>query len=833
MPSHIRLALLALSLLGFLACTGGGSTGPTVDGSVSNPAVSPTPDPTHGLFWDASPGSTLLPPGSTSIPFTVNTNQKTSCRYSVGSDLGYAGMTPFEGGQGTTSHTATFKGLNPDTTVVNDVYVRCDAAPNQVLHLRYRVLPSPAPSYPHRANLWGDWNNFKNWSPDRLGKIDLWIRSNITETNAAYLRSLNGHTLILDSTNATSPSTTIPDSYWLKDVNGKRIENWTNWWLLNLTKPEVADFLARYAYQRLLDSNLAFDGMFFDNVFLSVGTPYTDVRGNSVLIDANEDGIADDQATLNAAWRAGVLREMQTFRSLMPNAYLMGHVSDSASADVQALFDGESIGFTAAGIKDGSRTLDTLWSQYDPWWENPHSKAVTTLIESAPPFEIGYGYGFSPHSGSIPAATLEFARTYFPYVRWGLGLTLLRDGYFCHELGDTWHGQAWWYDELDADLGNPKGASYLYDWGITPTTDYVTNGGFETAITPAWALWVDTPKGISATLVQDVAQSSAGSASGKINITGTAQASTGSVSLMEKNLTTTKGISYDVSFMLKCESAQSFQVVLQKGSPDWHAYGLAKSLKYTGPGWQSFTLTFEATDTATDGRLTFNFGTQLGSIWIDDVKMVQHPPDILRRDFEKGTVLVNATQQRMTVPLNGSFKRLTGVQAPRYQYVVDDADVAFTAGNWMKASYDTGLWTATGPWFHDWGVGCHQSSSTTDTASWDLGIRADDTYTLDAWWPAAPDATNWSSAVRYDVIVNGAVVLSKTLDQTQKGDQWNRIASIALTQAAGAKVRITNLQAKPAIADAILVQSTARCNDGSDAATVELDAKDAILLLKK
>jgi hypothetical protein len=213
--------------------------------------------------------------------------------------------------------------------------------------------------------------------------------------------------------------------------------------------------------------------------------------------------------------------------------------------------------------------------------------------------------------------------------------------------------------------------------------------------------------------------------------------------------------------------------------------------------------------------------------------MVQHPPDILRRDFEKGTVLVNASKQRMTIPISGSFKRLTGTQAPRYQYVVDDAEAAFTAGNWVAAAYDTGLWSATGPWYHDWGTGCHQSSSTTDTATWDLGIRADDTYTLDAWWPAATAATNWSNAVRYDVIVNGSVVATATLDQTKNGDQWNRIASVALTKAAGAQVRITNLQAKPAIADAILVQSTARYNDGSDASSVELDAKDAIILLKK
>ena len=57
----------------------------------------------------------------------------------------------------------------------------------------------------------------------------------------------------------------------------------------------------------------------------------------------------------------------------------------------------------------------------------------------------------------VRSSTLEFARTYYPYVRFGLVLTLMNDGYFAHEFGDTWHGNDWWYDELDFDLGIPLG----------------------------------------------------------------------------------------------------------------------------------------------------------------------------------------------------------------------------------------------------------------------------------------------------------------------------------------------------------------------------------------
>jgi hypothetical protein len=84
------------------------------------------------------------------------------------------------------------------------------------------------------------------------------------------------------------------------------------------------------------------------------------------------------------------------------------------------------------------------------------------------------------------------------------------------------------------------------------------------------------------------------------------------------------------------------------------------------------------------------------------------------------------------------------------------------------------------------------------------------------------------------VVVNGEVKATATVDQTQGGDQWHRIASgVTLSRSAGAQVRITNLQSKPAIADAILVQSTARYNDGSDASSVELDPMDAVVLRRK
>ena len=828
---EFRFLLLFLGLAGLLACGGGGGGSGSQPGGNSGSGI----DTTHELFWNATPPSTLLPPGSTTLAFTVNTNRATSCRYSLGQALAFDAMTPFDSGQGATTHAVTFTGLDPDTTKVNEVYIRCDVAPDQLLHLRYRVLPLANPSFPRKGNLWGSWSVMKNGGIDHCKRIDLWLGAGFSETEVRQLRALNPDVLVLDSINTVEHSDSeklnIPDNYWLKDTTGKRIEVWNGAYRLNLTKPEVAAYQAQFAYKHLLDKNLCMDGMFFDNFMTSQSWVTQDMWGHPVQVDANEDGLPDDPVTLNAAWRAGVFAELEAWRILMPHAYTSGHLQESTSADTQAIFNGNSIGFSAPGTKDGSRSFPDLWSAYNSWWDTGHSPTIT-MIESGPPFEIAYGYGYQP-SKDLPAATLEFARTYYPYMRWGLGLTLMNDGYFANELGDTWHGNDWWYDELDFDLGYPKGPAQRLDLGATPTTDWILNGGFEQALSPTWTNWVNTAAGASATFTRDTAQAVAGSASCRADITNAGQGANWHIALMQMNVPTTKGTSYDLSFKIRSDAPHPFSVGIQKGSPDWHSYGLSKSLTSTGPTWQSLSVTFEATETATDGRLSFNVGSKTGSVWIDDVKLQLHPPDVFRRDFDKGAVILNASKARRTIQVSGSYRRLTETQAPRYQYVVDDADAAFSAGTWATASYDSGQWMALGPWFHDWGTGCHQSSSTTGSATWDLGLRSNDTYTLDAWWPAAPGATNWSSQVLYEVVVNGQVIASATFDQTKGGDQWHRIASLPLTVAAGAQVRITNLQAKPAIADAILVQSAARYNDGSDASNVELDAMDAILLQAK
>ncbi len=132
-----------------------------------------------------------------------------------------------------------------------------------------------------------------------------------------------------------------------------------------------------------------------------------------------------------------------------------GHLPRPPDADTLEVFNGDSVGFLVPQAKDGSIGFYQLFDLYNNWFSDGR-RPVTMMLESAPPYQIGYGYGYDP-TNAIPASTWEFARTYYPYMRFGLATTLMNDGYFAHEFGDTFHGNDWWYDELDFDLGYPSG----------------------------------------------------------------------------------------------------------------------------------------------------------------------------------------------------------------------------------------------------------------------------------------------------------------------------------------------------------------------------------------
>jgi hypothetical protein len=773
------------------------------------------------------PASTLLAPGTTGLDLSVDSAVATGCAWSLGTAKSYAEMTAFTSGAGSTSHSTHLSGLDPSPAVLNHVYVRCASNPSFVLALEYRSLHVVNPSFPRTGNLWGWWS-FSKKSPAYMARTDLWVTGgDVDEQRIRKLRKLNPNILVLNSINAVEEGG-LSEDYYLHDIHGKKIEVWPGSYRLNLTKTYVADYQAHSAYDLLLKNNLICDGMFFDNVMTTQSWQTKDIYGNPFVVDANEDGKADDLTTFDAAWKAGVFREIREFRRLMPHAIVTGHSMNIQESGIAQLFNGLSIGFRTADVLEQETSFDSLLTEYQSWM-NKAVKPHVTMFEASPPDQIAYGYDYSPEK-KIPASTLEFARTLYPYMRFGLGLTLLNDGYFAYEFGDTWHGNDWWYDELNFNLGHPRGAARAIKVGAAVKESLLSGGSFERAklVDSSWGFWADSTNGYQASAQIDHSNPGAGKASARVDVTAT-PGTDWRVALYSDGAAVKKGKSYDISFLARANEARPLSLIIQKGSPDWRQYGETNKFDLTSH-WKRYHLSFESSGTDSKARVEFMAGATTGSVWIDDVRFFPHRNVIYRRAFDHGLVLLNPNRQTERIATGAGWRRLKGSQAPRWELMDDDSDAGFTAPKSAQVeALDSGESTALGPFYHSWKGKIHLLTGGSN-GSWRLTVPGANLFSIDAWWPAAPAAKDWSRTARYDVYVNGKRVASQRLDQTGGGDRWHRVARLLLPAGKHTVVRLVCAGSHPCAADALYLRSKARYNDGSIAKSVELAPMDAIVL---
>ncbi len=425
-----------------------------------------------------SPPSGLLPPGTTAVPLLFNTVQPTTCRYSIGAALDYSAMEALDSGPAT-AHNASAAGLSTDPRVLNHLYLRCDSNPDYLLSTTYRVVAAPTGRFPRIGNIWLGGETYRN-APEIAAKTQLFLGGTLAAGEANALRAQNPGVLILPSIQMDDDfSLTLPESYYLHDIHGNRISDWCTplAYSYNMTRPEVATYVGQQAYQMLAQSNWAFDGLFFDSFGTTRSVSMIDCHGNAVQVDANGDGQPDNQAQLNAAWAAGVYLAVSTFHGVAPGAYASGHVLESpAEPRSLATFNGTSLEFDQQYVREGQKAFGSLWSLYQTWETQAVAPAIT-LMQSAPPNQLAYGYGYDPMYG-MPPALAAFAQAWYPNMRFGLALALMGDGFSVHDVGDYAvgaHTFTWWYDEYDFDLGYPLGPATQVGTGPVYRRDF-TNG---------------------------------------------------------------------------------------------------------------------------------------------------------------------------------------------------------------------------------------------------------------------------------------------------------------------------------------------------------------------
>eukprot|EP00040_Diaphanoeca_grandis_P035995 m.227736 g.227736 ORF g.227736 m.227736 type:complete len:887 (-) comp33530_c0_seq1:113-2773(-) len=847
---------------------------------------------TSAVSIEVWPPTTLLPAKLDTVEIQVNTSAPvTACTWELSGRSERGILTP-TAGSGSRSFTATVSSLLTAPDAANILKVTCcytaqgTSTPqfcpfNTVV---YRCVPDvEGAPYPKKGNLWGSYNYFRQPLSYAASRVSLWLGSDWNITQIAELRKHNPHTIVLTSINACEHEDGLPEHFYLHNISSPtdRLESWPGAFRLDITLPEVQRYQATIMYSLVVlggseghatnngsvvgATSITYDGIFVDNVFIDDGwnTNRNDIHNNKFFpctlgcgCDASKPNpTPDTEACFNANWHTGIQAELDSFRYMMPHALMDGHAMGNDGPDspiIGELFNAISIGFTVPMMVEGLTSFKDGYDDYSKWNDATNVRSPhITMVESAVRLMYGYGYGFDTQlakhgqEGYIPDATLLFAQQEYQYMRFGLAFTLMQDGYFTHEIGDSSHGQDWWYDEEDFVLGKPiTNATQLPPSGVPPPpplqlTDYI--------------LWANTQAGASATLTMDPStlppHVTTPSAKVVVDKVCTGSGCDDSVELEHQKTDYVKGQKYKINFWAKSSASTTIHVVSQQEVAPWSSFGLDEQTYTLSAEWVLFSAEFTATATASTtsplgtAKISFLLGHQANTtVWIGGLELsLDNSISVFRRDFDCGIAVVNGEATSQTIDVGAGYARLNGSQAPKWQYTVDDANTtAFSVigGHWnttneFEHGYSVKSPTAeqnVPPYYHQY-MGSLHMGKPGSTADFDIGVREQGTYNVSVWWPrATPAMGGWNTKMGVAVISDGKTVCQTSVDLTSLGDRWVLVAqSVHLSVDTHVQL-VCPTSGGGCVADAVLVESEARFNDGAEVQSVTLAGKDGIVL---
>ena len=326
------------------------------------------------------------------------------------------------------------------------------AAALVLVGIGYVILFSPQLSLalrgsPKRANYFLGWEIPLSKVPE-LAKWDLLVLDMETQVNSAEaikkIRQLNPDIILLAyitpqeiKQDAASGSSImrrklvagINSNWYLTDTQNNRLTFWPGTWMLNVADNAPAvngvrfnQYLAQFVSQEILSTGL-WDGVFYDNAWKDVKW----IAGNTV--DLNKDLGTDTE--IDYHWQQGMRELYQKTRQLTGNKYILvgNATSDAYKNDLNGIM------------------LESFPS-FLGWQQAMKTYLANQTADPKPRFMI-----INVNTGNTGK------QSDFKKVRFGLASTLLLDGYYSFDFGDQNHGQTWWYDEYDVDLGKPLGAA--------------------------------------------------------------------------------------------------------------------------------------------------------------------------------------------------------------------------------------------------------------------------------------------------------------------------------------------------------------------------------------
>ncbi|MFA5886947.1 MAG: putative glycoside hydrolase [Patescibacteria group bacterium] len=227
----------------------------------------------------------------------------------------------------------------------------------------------------------------------------------------------------------------ISSAWWLRDMSGNKISNWPNTSMFNLsdgapvdeTGQRFIDYLPEFIVARLKSSGL-WDGVFYDNTWNSVSW----VSPQS--LDLNNDGVPESSSEVDRLWAAGFKKMLAKTRALAGQDFVIvgnGQIYEG----FQPLLNGMML-----------ENFPAPWENGGTWAGSMETYLELSRLNLNPQLPIINVYDKNQNN--------------FRHFRYGLVSTLLGDGFYSYDYDVTNHGQTWWYDEYEVNLGAAQSALY-------------------------------------------------------------------------------------------------------------------------------------------------------------------------------------------------------------------------------------------------------------------------------------------------------------------------------------------------------------------------------------
>jgi len=267
-----------------------------------------------------------------------------------------------------------------------------------------------------------------------------------------------------------------PGDWYCRDTSGEYlVPAWGGHMMnparLNYAWPEHA---AAFIKTHYIDTG-DYDGVMFDML-----CEYEPFWLSLLGADVNEDGLYD--AADHTAWQMGCRRVLERLRALCPGVVITGNGGvpwspycpyfENANGDMHE---------NAFGNEFLEQDWNYVWSGYQACMAAPNPLSLPRCHFLAT--DLRYNRSLEEAQALTELTPDDLRR-----MRLGLGTTLLDGGYFSFDRGDCLHGQLWWFDWYDANLGEPLGAmtedatapgvfSRAFQYGVvivnSTATDYV------------------------------------------------------------------------------------------------------------------------------------------------------------------------------------------------------------------------------------------------------------------------------------------------------------------------------------------------------------------------